>query len=228
MGQNRSRFQDPHRPVESIDWNQARDFARHLSEQIPELTFDLPTEAQWEYACRAGTESAVYAGDVTILGDANVPALDPIAWYRRKSGVNYDLKDGDPLAYLNDKQYAFDKAGTRQVKRKLPNPWGLYDTLGNVLEWCRDGQRTYSEQPVVDPEERAEEGATRVVRGGGWISHARHVRAAYRYVNVPGIRGIALGFRCVCVQSSCGASGSPSGASGSREVEGRDRPRRDE
>ncbi|MCH7728081.1 MAG: formylglycine-generating enzyme family protein [Planctomycetes bacterium] len=217
MGENPSRFQDPLRPVESIDWSQTSEFSSRLSEQVPQLVFRLPTEAQWEYACRAGTTSAIYTGELKILGDANAPELDAIAWYGGNSGVEYDLDDGEALGYLSDKQYSFEKSGTRCVKLKKPNIWGLYDMLGNVWEWCRDGERSYDEESIADPIGPTEEGAGRVIRGGGWSNRAQDVRAAYRSAVDPGGRGGNLGFRCVCVQA-------PNEVSASRGVEGRDGP----
>lgn len=214
MGENPSRFVDPLRPVEKVDWMQVTEFSERLSELAQELTVQLPTEAQWEYACRAGTRTAIYMGPLKILGDANAPGLDAIAWYGGNSGVEYELDDGNALSYLHDKQYEFDKAGTHRVGLKLPNPWGLYDMLGNVWEWCRDGLRDYSAESVTDPADLVSEAADRVFRGGGWSNLARGVRAACRYAYVPGVRGVNLGFRCVCSQS-------PSGESASNDVEGR-------
>ena len=98
----------------------------------------LPSEAQWEYACRAGTETALYSGNLEILGERNAPALDPIAWYGGNSGVDFDLKDGHDSSDWSEKQYPHTRAGTRPVKLKRVNPWGLYDLLGNVWEWTQD------------------------------------------------------------------------------------------
>ncbi len=210
MGDNPSGFVDPLRPVEQVDWAEATEFSHRLSDLVPGLTVQLPTEAQWEYACRAGTQTAIFSGPLKILGDANAPDLDPIAWYGGNSGVEYELDDGNALRYLDDKQYEFDKAGVHQVRLKMPNPWGLYDMLGNVWEWCRDGMSDYSAESVADPVESTPEDAVRVVRGGSWYSHAQAVRAAYRYALVPGLRNINLGFRCICVQSPSPESASSS------------------
>ena len=105
---------------------------------------------------------------MTLLGENNAPALDPIAWYAGNSGIEFELENGIEAKGWSEKQYAFDKAGTHPVARKVANAWGLYDTLGNVWEWCKDGQRDYNEQEVKDPFGSSEAGAGRVVRGGSW------------------------------------------------------------
>jgi sulfatase modifying factor 1 len=87
----------------------------------PGLGVRLPSEAEWEYACRAGTTTATYAGD-------GPQALDAIAWWSGNS-----------------------ERQTHPVKQKQPNAWGLHDMLGNVWEWCSDSMRTYSSEPAVDP-----------------------------------------------------------------------------
>jgi len=94
MGNNASRFQSPTRPVEQVSWNDAQDFLKRLNGRIPDLDLTLPSEAQWEYACRAGTETAIYTGELAILGENNAPALDPIAWYGGNSGVEFELDNG--------------------------------------------------------------------------------------------------------------------------------------
>jgi formylglycine-generating enzyme required for sulfatase activity len=201
MAGNPSRFADPMRPVEMVDWNQATQFSERLSELVTGLSVQLPTEAQWEYACRAGTQTAIYSGALKILGNANAPDLDLIAWYGGNSGVEYELDEGDTLRYLDNKRYEFEKAGTHPVKLKKPNPWGLYDMLGNVWEWCRDGLRDYSGECLTDPVGQARSDEDRVARGGGWLDDAQRVRVASRYGNHPVARDDVQGFRCVCTQS---------------------------
>ena len=218
MDENPSHFQDPLRPVESVDWAQSREFAVRLTENIDGLEFDLPSEAQWEYACRAGTTSAIYTGDLKIVGDANAPALDPIAWYPGNCGVDYDHQTSVQLRHGSDSQYDFEGGGTRQVMQKRSNPWGLYDMLGNVFEWCRDGKRSYHDATVSDPLGPTEDDVVRVIRGGSWNYLARLVRAAFRSAYDPGYRSSYLGFRCVGVQA-------PREASASRGAEGRGGPK---
>ncbi len=162
INDNASRFKGENRPVENVSWEDCQTFLAALNRQLPELTLALPTEAQWEYACRAGTAAARYDED-----------LEAIAWYRENSN-----------------------GATHDVGEKLPNTWGLYDMLGNVLEWCCDGWRDYPDTAAVDPIGAAEAGARRVVRGGCWVYSARFVRAAYRGADGPGRRNDALGFRC--------------------------------
>jgi formylglycine-generating enzyme required for sulfatase activity len=165
VGENpsRSRFQGENRPVENVSWEDCQAFIGKLNEALPGLELSLPTEAQWEYACRAGTQTARYASD-----------LDAIAWYRENSSGE-----------------------THEVGQKRPNAWGLYDMLGNVWEWVQDGyaEDYYQHSPTVDPQ-GLDAGADRVSRGGSWSVVALSVRAASRSGLVPGLRHVALGFRC--------------------------------
>lgn len=194
-GGNPSRFVSPKRPVEQVSWENAQGFLQKLNGQIPGLEASLPTEAQWEYACRAGTTDALYSGPIEIIGNRNAPALDPIAWYGGNCGVDFDLEDGVGAKW-GKQQYEFEKGGTREVGNKQANPWGLYDMLGNVYEWCDDGIREYSENAAHDPRGPTGESALRVIRGGSWRSNARSVRAAYRDWYSPVDRVNYLGFRC--------------------------------
>ena len=200
-GANPSRFAEgpkeaDKRPVEQVSSADARAFCERLTGLLPEPREDvarLPSEAEWEYACRAGTGGALYApygeeeGQELTSMDGRCPNLDRLAWYGENSGRT-----------------------THPVKGKLPNHWGLYDMLGNVWEWCEDHWHNNYDgapedgSPWVD--EGAEGGATRVVRGGSWFIIARNCRCAYRSRFEPGIRLVFLGFRLVLAPSSTRAS----------------------
>jgi formylglycine-generating enzyme required for sulfatase activity len=154
MGENPARFKSPKRPVEQVSWDDVQGFLTRINERAPGLELCLPTEAQWEHACRAGTDTALYTGPIEILGENNAPALDPIAWYGGNSGVNFELEEGYDSSGWAQTQYPNPKSGTHPVKGKLPNPWGLCDMLGNVWEWCADGLRDYDERPAERGEAR--------------------------------------------------------------------------
>jgi formylglycine-generating enzyme required for sulfatase activity len=198
MDSNPSGYKSPRRPVESVSWEQVQEFLARLNEQRPQLNAGLPTEEQWEYACRAGTTTATYAGPIEILGERNAPILDEIAWYGGNSGVDFDLPEGWNSSDWSEKQHPHERAGTREVGLKRPNAWGLHDMLGNVREWCANQWRDYDhdDEDVVGPVGVAG-GAARVTRGGCWNAHAHGVRAAARYAYEPGIRYGPLGFRLV-------------------------------
>ena len=175
-GDNPSRFHSPMRPVERVSLEDVRSFADELNRRAaggqrqsasdsPPATHSqwrLPSEEEWEYACRAFTDTATYAGDLKIVGLNNAPLLDTIAWYGGNSGVDFDLGDGEKATW-GAKQFEFEKAGTRIVKTRDPNDFGLYDMLGNVFEWCEAGDE-----------------GNGMIRGGSWYSPAGRVRAAYR------------------------------------------------
>ena len=219
LGGHESRFRDLQRPVERVNWGEAERFAEALQERLAALDDDggrvvLPSEAQWEFACRARTETALYTGPMEIKGrieqSMDAPALDPIAWYGGNSGVDYDLEVGEDSTTGwwegKQKQYPHRKAGTRRVRQKQPNAWGLYDMLGNVWEWTADHwHETYEGAPTdgsawINSDRDA--GAGRVIRGGSWIGFARICRSAYRYRYDPDRRYSSLGFRCARVQVS--------------------------
>ena len=210
MGDNPSQFRSPTRPVEQVSFEDVQAFLDKLNARIPGLDLGLPSEAQWEYACRAGTETATWAGDFQIIGENNAPVLDPIAWYGGNSGVGFELENGSNSGDWPEKQYSHTRAGTRPVGLKAANPWGLHDMLGNVWEWCADHWHDdYTDAPKngsawIDTGRRG--AANRVFRGGSWLGDARDVRAAFRGHLDPAIRIDLLGFRCARVQSDSVAS----------------------
>ncbi|MBS0656874.1 MAG: SUMF1/EgtB/PvdO family nonheme iron enzyme [Verrucomicrobia bacterium] len=186
-------------PMHYVNWQEAQSWCAKLPEVPDGWTATLPTEAQWEYACRAGTREATPAGDLRIVGENNAPVLDEIAWYGGNSSVGFKGTGWDTSGW-KEKQYPGGNAGPRDVAGKKPNAWGLHDMIGNVWEWCADGFEAYSGKDEVDPVVRT--GANRVYRGGGWNSDARGCRSAYRDGSAPGYRYEILGFRPAVVPSA--------------------------
>ncbi len=172
MASNPSHFKGSRNPVEEVSWNDCQEFLQRLNEKAGDgrREFRLPTEAEWEYACRAGTTTRYSFGD-----DAG--QLGEYAWYRDNSGST-----------------------THPVGQKRPNPWGLYDMHGNVSEWCTDWHAGdyYATSPVNDPQ-GPESGSLRVYRGGSWRYVARNCRSAARYRLTPDTRTLTLGFRLALV-----------------------------
>jgi formylglycine-generating enzyme required for sulfatase activity len=152
-----------------VSWEEAVDFCERLS-QKENGKYRLPTEAEWEYACRAGTDTRFYYGN-----DLSYSQLGEYAWYGNNSGSE-----------------------THPVGQKKPNAFGLYDMHGNVWEWCQDwyGENYYSQRSEVDPK-GPDTGTARVLRGGSWFNLPRICRSASRLRLTPGYRFISGGFRVV-------------------------------
>ncbi|MBN2136582.1 MAG: formylglycine-generating enzyme family protein [Sedimentisphaerales bacterium] len=188
MGKNPSRWKAPGNPVEQVRWSDAVRYCNARSRlegfepcydlQSWECNFDangyrLPTEAEWEYACRSGTKTAYSFG--------NSPSqLKDYAWFEDNSGSK-----------------------PHPAGQKRPNPWGLYDMHGNVWEWCNDfyGVDYYQQSPEENPK-GPKAGESKVVRGGAWKFSADSCRSGYRYNEDPGYVDACFGydiygFRCV-------------------------------
>jgi formylglycine-generating enzyme required for sulfatase activity len=166
MGNNPSVYSGANRPVEDVSWDDAQAFIAELN-TLTGLTFRLPTEAEWEYACRAGTTTRFYWGD-----DPSYNEIDDYAWYRDNTDATHD------------------------VGLKLPNAWGLYDMSGNVWEWCADWKGFYPSGSVTDPTGPSS-GSERVYRGGSWDYDPQYCRSASRLNDPPDFSINALGFRVV-------------------------------
>ena len=172
MGNNPSYFKNcgGNCPVEQVSWNDVQEFIGKLNGRSGGQRYRLPTEAEWEYAARAGTRTYTYAGDLT-KPTGNDPVLNGIAWYDENSGRR-----------------------THPAGRKAPNAWGLHDMLGNVWEWVGDRKGDYPGGTVTDPA-GPNSGSGRVDRGGSWGDLAGICRSANRDRGSPGNRNHYLGFR---------------------------------
>ncbi len=188
MGENIARWTGKKNPVEQVRWSDAVHYCNNRSRQEGlqpcydtetwKCNFDikgyrLPTEAEWEYVCRAGTTTKFFFGK-------NPNELKNFSWFKENSG-------GRP----------------RPVGQKLPNPWSIFDLYGNVWEWCNDFYKVdyYQESPEKNPK-GPEFGDNKVLRGGSWDSETNQCRSSYRYNEVPGYTDICFGydiygFRCV-------------------------------
>jgi formylglycine-generating enzyme required for sulfatase activity len=170
MGDNPSRFKgDPNLPVEQVSWDDTQEFLKKLNAREHHRSYRLPTEAEWEYACRAGSTGAYCFGD-------DKAKLKEYAWYNENSG-----------------------RATHPVGQLKPNAWGLYDMHGNVLEWVQDWYARdyyYKQRPNPDTNPQGPEGGEmRVLRGGSFWATQRDARCACRFRVGPNLRDDRLGFR---------------------------------
>lgn len=153
--------------------------------------YRLPTEAEWEYAARAGTTTALYSGRLAVLDDHHAPEFEPIGWYSANSLADFaGAADCEGWKHI---QPPGQRCGPQQVGKKRANPWGLFDMLGNVWEWTGDNLDDY-QGAATDPL-GAETGSRRVKRGGCWDDDAQFARAAMRHSYPPASRADNLGFR---------------------------------
>ncbi|MBO4544782.1 MAG: formylglycine-generating enzyme family protein [Verrucomicrobia bacterium] len=176
-GRNPSNFKGADLPVEQISWNDAMDFCGKLTEiektagRLPSgYEYTLPTEAQWEYACRAGTTTALNSGK-NLSDMEECSEMDEVGWYLPNSNKT-----------------------THPVGQKQPNAWGLYDMHGNVWEWCLDWYGDYPTIAVTDPTGPST-GFRRVQRGACWDYNALLCRSANRNSFGPSLKGFNFGFR---------------------------------
>lgn len=183
-------------PVDTVSWNEAVEFIQVLNKWEGTNKYRLPTEAEWEYAARAGATTAFATGPITTFScNEPEPALLDIAWYCYNSGLAGPARDFK----------------AHPVKTKLPNRWGIHDMHGNVQEWVLDSCKwrdfwrakvgavttTYKDN-IVDPLNKT--GNHRIIRGGGWYQTGKYQRSAYRSYYKPGVRRNSLGFRIVRMQ----------------------------
>lgn len=176
MGSNPSYFSScgDNCPVEYVSWNDIQEFIQKLNQKESGRNYRLPTEAEWEYAARAGSTKPFAFGDCLSTNDANYDG-------------NYPLSGCSKGSYRNK---------TIEVGQLRANDWGLYDMHGNVWEWCNDRYGDYNSSALIDPVGPTT-GASRVVRGGSWIDFAWSCRSANRYWIAPDYRNWDLGFRLV-------------------------------
>jgi len=179
MGNNPSRFISANRPVEQVSWHDAMEFCQKLSKK-GKRQFRLPSEAEWEYACRAGTTTSFYFGETISTNQANYDS-------------KYPYETGQNGVYRPE---------TKDVGSFPPNAFGLYDMHGNVWEWCLDHWHdSYVGAPtdgIAWIDEDVEDTATRLVRGGSWSFNPGYCRSAYRSDSFARKAFSVIGFRIVC------------------------------
>ena len=178
MGNNPSYFKKGgNYPVETVTWNDAVELCKRLSQKEGK-TYRLPTEAEWEYACRAGTTTPFAFGQTISTDQANY--------------------DGDYT--YGEGRKGEDRKCTTPVGSSQPNAWGLYDMHGNLWEWCQDWYAGYGGD--TQDSQGPQSGSARVLRGGSWLNYPKYCRSAARGRSPPASPNYYSGFRVVCVVSS--------------------------
>ena len=167
-------------PAICVSWNDATEFCKWLSKKTGK-TVRLPTEAEWEYACRAGSAAAFPWGDNPDDGAGLANTADKTAKKRNPNWTVFNFQDGFAL--------------TSPCGKFKPNAWGLYDMIGNVWEWCADWVAAATAKDAATDPIGAEKGEDRVMRGGSWFCGPKYARSAYRGKNPPTSRGTDIGFR---------------------------------
>jgi formylglycine-generating enzyme required for sulfatase activity len=177
MGTNPSNFPGANNPVETVTWNNAVAYCAALTTQQAALgnvpagyQYRLPTEAEWEYACRAGTTTEFNTGAALFCNDAK-------------------------FSYSHHSNSSCNSSSHMPVGSYAPNAWGLYDMHGNVWEWCLDSVANYPAGAVTDPFVTG--GPYRVIRGGSWGNDSCSCRSALRDYGSPGVTFSVIGFRVV-------------------------------
>jgi formylglycine-generating enzyme required for sulfatase activity len=183
---NTGYLQTDDHPASNVSWDDAREFCRWLSRK-ENKTYRLPTEAEWEYACRAGTTTRFYTGETPAGLTAIGNVADRSFKAKKPNGISFGVAEDDGFVF------------TAPVGRFKPNAFGLFDLTGNAAEWCADyySETAYAQSKIDDPTGPAT-GTQRVIRGGSWGWNAASYRSATRVAVLP-INAADIGFRVVLV-----------------------------
>ncbi|MEE9351785.1 MAG: formylglycine-generating enzyme family protein [Thiotrichaceae bacterium] len=181
MGRNPAYFKThPRNPVEQVSWDQITKLFIPKLKQLTGLTVRLPTEAEWEYACRAGTTSPFNLGENITMDQVNFNGNHP---------------------FLDVEIDQYRKCTVPVTSMESANAWGLHEMHGNVWEWCQDWHANYQGKEAVNSINPIgpKSGTNRVLRGGSWLFHHRDIRSAFRDAYPPEYRSNLIGFRLVLV-----------------------------